>query len=236
MANVIQQAVSLVKNWWLFLLSGILLIAGAIWVFMNPGESYVALAWLFIVLVLVNGISYLIFSISNREVLEGWGWYLAGGIFEIIIGIFLVYYPDISLVILPLVVGFWFLFRGIQIIGASLDLKQYGFLDWGWIMLLGVALTIMAFLMILNPVFAVFNVVYLTSLALIIFGIANIMISMKLKKIKSKTIDKVEAVKKAFKHSLKDLKKEVINKVKEMSPEEQAELDKTFEDYETKME
>ena len=159
MANIISKAVKTVKNWWLLLLTGILLVIGSVWVFFTPLESYVNLAWIFSILVLANGISYVIFSISNNKELEGWGWYLAGGLFEIIIGIVLIYYPEISIVILPLVVGFWFMFRGAQIIAASLELKKYGILDWGWIMLFGIALTIMAFFMILDPLFGFFNVV-----------------------------------------------------------------------------
>jgi len=236
MANVISQAISTVKNWWLFLVAGILLIAGSVWVFMTPVESYVALAWIFSILVLANGISYTIFSISNHRELEGWGWYLAGGIFEIIIGIALIYYPDISIMILPLFVGFWFMFRGVQIIGASLDLKKYGFLDWGWLMLFGVGLLIMSFFIILNPVFGAFNVVYITSIALLFFGISNIMISLKLKKIKSKTIDKVEDFKKSMKKDLKDLKAQIVDNLKEVSEEVKGEINKKFQDYEDKIE
>lgn len=203
---------------------------------MTPEESYVTLAWVFSILVFVNGISYVIFSISNRKELEGWGWYLVGGIFEIVIGFILISYPALTLLLLPLMVGFWLIFRGAQIVGFSLDMKEYGFLDWGWFMLFGVLIIIMAFFMILDPLFGFANVVYLTSISLFIFGVANIMISLKLKKIKAATIDKVQAVKNAFKQDLKNLKKEVSKTIKAMSPEEQAELNKTFEDFEANME
>lgn len=236
MANVISQAVSIIKNWWVFSLSGILLIVGSIWVFFTPVESYVALAWLFSVLVLANGISYVYFSISNHKELEGWGWYLAGGIFEIILGVVLIYYPNLSIMMLPLFVGFWFMFRGAQIVAASLELKKYGFLDWGWLMLFGIALSIMSFFMILDPLFGFFNIVYLTSLALLLFGVSNIMISLKLKKIKSKTIDKVEEFKKNAIKDLNSLKDQVIEKMKETSTDVKGEVDAAFRDYQSKIE
>jgi len=236
MANVISQAVSIIKNWWVFSLSGILLIVGSIWVFFTPVESYVALAWLFSVLVLANGISYVYFSISNHKELEGWGWYLAGGIFEIILGVVLIYYPDLSIMMLPLFVGFWFMFRGAQIVAASLELKKYGFLDWGWLMLFGIALSIMSFFMILDPLFGFFNIVWLTALALLLFGVSNIMISLKLKKIKSKTIDKVEEFKKNAIKDLISLKDQVIEKMKETSTDVKGEVDAAFRDYQSKIE
>ena len=103
-------------------------------------------------------------------------------------------------------------------------------------MLFGIALTIMAFFMILDPLFGFFNVVYLTSLALLTFGIANIWISLKLKKIKSKTIDKVEQLKKNIKKDLKNLKAEVIKKMKEATAEQKGDINATFDDLESKME
>jgi len=235
MANIISKAVSTVKHWWLLLIVGILLIVGSIWVFFTPLEGYVALAWLFSILVLANGISYVYLSIASRKVLEGWGWYLAGGIFEMIIGFVLISYPEISMAILPLVLGFWFMFRGAQIIAASLELKEYGVMDWGWLMLFGIALTIVSFFMILEPVFGFFNVIYISSLALLLFGVANIVISLKLKKIKAKTIDKVEEFKKNINKGLKDLKTEVIKNIIGATAEQKSEIDTAFEDYKSKM-
>ena len=89
--------------------------------------------------------------------------------------------------------------------------------------------------MILDPLFGFFNVVYLTSLALLLFGVANILISLKLKEIKSKTIDKVEELKKNIKNNLKDLKAEVIKNVKEATAEQKSVIETAFEDYKSKM-
>ena len=85
MADVIDQITSTIKNWWLYLIFGILLIAFSIWVFVTPLESYVGLAFAFSLLVFVNGASHIYFSVSNRKDLDGWGWYLASGIIELIV-------------------------------------------------------------------------------------------------------------------------------------------------------
>ena len=235
MSNLISQTVSTIKNWWLFLISGVLFIAGAFYVLQTPKESYVALSWLFSILVLANGLSNVFFSIANRDYLKGWGWYLASGIFEILFGILLLKYPGVSMVILPLFVGFWLLFRGIQTISSSLELKGYGILDWGWIMLLGVAITIFATFMVLFPLFGFYNIIYLTFLALFLTGIANIMIALKLKKIKSKTIDKVTEFKKAIKSDLKELKKQVIKAYEEAPEADKQKIDAAFDAYEKGM-
>ena len=54
MSNVIQQITGTIKNWWLFLLYGVLFIVFAIWIFMTPLESYVGLAFAFSILVFGN--------------------------------------------------------------------------------------------------------------------------------------------------------------------------------------
>lgn len=209
MSNVLKTTISTIKNWWVFLLMGILFIAGGVYVFQTPEESYVALAWLFSALVLINGIATIYFSISNKEFIEGWGWYVAGGVLEVILGIVLLNYPKLSLILLPIFLGFWLLFRGAQMMGSALDLKKLGVLDWGWIMIFGIIVFITAFFMLLNPLFAFFNVIYFTVLGLFMMGVGNIMIAFKLKKIKSQTIDKVEAFKHEVKHDVKIIRDEL---------------------------
>lgn len=235
MSNIISQTVSTIKNWWVLLISGIALIAGSIYVMQTPQESYVALAWIFSTLVLVNGFSSIYFSISNRAILKGWGWYLVGGIFELLFGLVLIYYPGFTQIILPLFAGFWLLFRGIQMIGTSLDLKEFGILDWGWVMLLGVAITLMASSMVLFPIFAYFNIIYLTALTLFILGIGNIVVAFKLKKIKAQTIDKVDDFKKAVKEDITVLKDEIFKAYDTASIEEKRKVDEAFKAYEETM-
>lgn len=232
MSNIISNSIATIKHWWLFLLSGILLIAGSIYVFYAPEESYVSLAWVFSILVFANGISNVIFSISNRKQLSGWGWYLTSGLFEILIGFILISYPAITLVLLPVFIGFWLLFRGINIIGSSFELKNLGVLDWGWFLLLGTALTVVASSMILLPIIGHFTVIVLTGVGLFILGIANIVLSVKLKKIKSLTIDKVSKFKKDLKSQFNNLKKEVVNNYEQLNSEEKKKIDNAFENYE----
>ena len=224
MKDVISEAISTIKHWWLLLILGVLLLGGGIWIAFSPREGFLALAIVFIVLLLVNGIFQIIFSISNSNKMSGWGWHLAGGILEFLIGIYLWSYPGISLIMLTFVVGFWLLFRGIFVIAGSTDLKDKGLKGWGWILTLGIVMTILSFFIIMDPVFGAFSVVYLTAFAMIFMGIAYIVISFKLKKIKSETIDKVSG-------DLDDLKKSVMNYVNELDPDKKEKITKLFEEF-----
>jgi len=229
MKNAISKAASTIKNWWLLLILGILLLAGGFWVAVTPAESYVALAVVFIVLLIVSGIFQIIFSISNQKELTGWGWYLSGGILEFLIGIYLWSYPGIALGVLTFVVGFWLLFSGISIIAHSTDLKQSGVKGWGWILTLGILMTILSFSMIMDPVFGALNVVYLTSFAMIFMGIAYIMFSWKLKEIKSKLQD----ISKETKGDADAMKKAVMDSLKDVNPAIKNKISKIFDEHNT---
>ena len=227
MTNIISEAISTIKNWWLYLILGILLVLGGFWVARTPLESYLALSMLFIALLLVNGIFQIIFSISNRNTLPGWGWYLTNGILETLIGIYLWSSPTLSMAVLPFVVGFWLLFRGISVIASSTELKQKAIKGWGWIMALGILTTVLSFFVVMNPVVGVIYLVYLTAFSMIFMGIAYIMFSLKLKKIKSNTLDLAEDVT----EGVEELKKSVMEQLKDIDDATKDKVSKLFDDY-----
>ena len=206
MAGFIKNAKRTIKNWWLFVILGILLILTGIWVIRTPVESYVSLAILFSIMVFVNGIIDIAFSISNSEYIKGWGWKLAGGILEMLLGVFLMIYPEVSIEVLPLVLGFWLLFGAVSVISGAFDLKSYRIQGWGWMLFLGILLLISSFIILVNPVVGSSVIVVMTSIALITYGVSYIMLGLKLKKVKDFASD----LKHAFRDDLERLKKEVI--------------------------
>ena len=76
-----------VKNWWLSLLVGLLYIIVAIYLMFAPLASYVALSILFSVSMFVSGLFEIAFALANKKGISSWGWYLAGGIIDLILGI-----------------------------------------------------------------------------------------------------------------------------------------------------
>ena len=115
-ANVFNAFNMGVKNTWTSLLLGILYIIVAACLLFAPLSSYVALSIVFSIAILVSGILELLFALSNRHV-SSWGWYLAGGIIDLLIGIYLIAYPFVSMEIIPFIVAFWLMFRGFTLCG-----------------------------------------------------------------------------------------------------------------------
>ncbi len=173
-----------VSNWWLLLLSGVVLIAIGIWTFMNPQDSYVALAFIFSVSFVVIGLFETVFSINNRQIIDNWGWHLLLGLLTLAVGVLLLTKPsEVSQVVLAFYIGFTVLFRSMWAIGLAIDMRSYGLLNWGNVMVLGILGMLLGFLLIWNPLFAGLSAVVLTGLAFVLGGISNIIISLRLKKL-----------------------------------------------------
>lgn len=186
--TTIKEVRTDIKNWWALLVLGILFIGMGIMVFANPLESYTTLAAFFAASMMISGLFQKWFAISNRDELEGWGWQLALGIMEFIIGIVLVFNLNFTMAILPFYVGFWLLFKSFALIGFSFELKSYNVLNWWYYLVFGLLLTLLSWLIILNPLFGGMTIVVWTGIALIVAGIAYIMLSFKLKKVNRKIV------------------------------------------------
>lgn len=181
MENSLLQTV---KNWYLILILGIILIFVGIWVFSTPVLSYATLSILFASAFLVTGILEIAYAISNSKQMENWGWSLMSGIIDLLIGILLMSLPATAMMFLAFYVGFGVLFRSTLAIGRAIDLKKWKIEGWGYLLLIGILGLIFSFILIWNPVFAGLTIVFYTGMAFIMIGIFQILLSFRLRKLK----------------------------------------------------
>ncbi len=185
MSNAISKVTHSVKNWWVFLIIGILLIIGSIWMFKTPVESFAGLSGFFSILILLSGILSIFYAFGNKDDIDNWGLFIAGGILDIVVGLVLLNYPGVTMLLFSLFVGFWLLFRGIGTISTSFKFKKEGEANWFWILLFGILIVIFAFMSIVNPLIGASYLVFTLAFALFLLGLANIFISFKFKGMKS---------------------------------------------------
>tara|TARA_B100000949_G_C14129937_1_gene386191 strand:- start:204 stop:800 length:597 start_codon:yes stop_codon:yes gene_type:complete len=193
--STLKEIRTSIKKWWALLLLGIVLIGLGIVVFTNPLESYVSLSVFFAVSAIVSGLLQIWFAIANRKKIDGWGWQFALGIMEFIIGVILFSNFGLTLSILPFYVGFWLMFRAFALIGFSFELKTYKIMDWGYYLVFGLFLVILSWFIILNPLFGGITIVTWTGTAFIVAGIANIILSFKLKKVNERIVQVENSIK-----------------------------------------
>jgi len=191
MSSTISAITGTIKNWWVFLIIGILLLIGSYYMFSTPVESFVGLAGLFSALILVSGLFRIFFALTNKDDIENFGLYLAGGVLDVIVGFLLLKYPGITIVLFSLFIGFWLLFRGFNVISISFQVKKMEDSNWFWILLFGILVVIFAFMAIINPLIGASYLVITLALAIMFAGIANIFLALRLRKVKS-TVQEVK--------------------------------------------
>lgn len=192
-----------VKHWYIPLIVGILLILLGFFTISTPLASYLALAMFFTWSFLISGILEIIFAVQNKNEIESWGWYLTGGIIHTLFGVLLLVNPLLSAATLSFIVGFYALFKSMQLMSFSFDLKSYGSKKWGWMTAWAVLGLIFSFILIWNPAFAGLSLVIWTGLAITAVGFAACFLAFQLKGIKSKHAKMSEEWKEKY-ESLKD--------------------------------
>ncbi len=170
-----------IKRWYLMLIVGIVFIILGIWTIATPLNAYVALSIVFALGFLISGIVELVFALYNKH--QNWGWSLALGILTTVVGVLLLIYPEASMLTLPIYVGLTLLFRSISGMVTAYDMKQYGILDWGTLMVTAILGLIFSFILLWNPVFAGVSVVVWTAVAFVIIGAYTVYFSFKLRKL-----------------------------------------------------
>jgi len=173
------------KQWWWFLVIGFLSLIAGTAILSKPAESYVSLSILFSLIMAGTGFSQIVFAISARKDLKGWGWTLASGIMDFALGTFLLVYPTITMATLPFFVGFYLLFRGFYLIGASIDLNAIGMRGWGWVLFGGILLSALGFLTVYHPAMGAIGIVAFSGTAFIISGISSMLLAIQLKGFKT---------------------------------------------------
>lgn len=179
-----EKAGKTIRHWWMYLFIGILSIIAGIIVFSRPAESYLTLSVMFGVLMLVTGIVELTVSITSNNYFMTRSYRIIGGILDLLIGLFLCFYPGVTLVVLPVILGIWMMFHSFMIIGFGSDMDSMRVKGSGWTVALGVIMLILSLAIVMCPfTIGTASVVVLTGCAFIVFGIILIILSIKLRRI-----------------------------------------------------
>lgn len=184
--DLIKTVRNAIEYWWFSLLIGILAIILGVLFIAKPFSALMTLAILFIVGFIVSGLLEIIFAISNRERLNGWGWTLASGIIALFLGIALAASsPIITTEIMSYFVGFWIMFQSFYSVGTACDLERQNVKGWGWILALAIIGILFSFIFIISPAFGDTFIVIFASISFIIYGFTRIFISIQLKSLKN---------------------------------------------------
>ena len=182
--NITKRASRAIRHWWIFAIAGVLGIILGIAVFFFPLQSYVVLSILFGVLMLVVGSAKLIAASTSDNFFMMKSYVIIGGVLDVVLGIFLCVYPEITLVLLPIMMGFWMLYNSFILIGLAGELDTFGIRGTGWLTGGGILLLALSIIVLVNPFGAgIATVVVLAGIGLIVFGILLCVLAKTLKEV-----------------------------------------------------
>ena len=178
----LESSNKIIRFWWSFSIVGLILVVVGIIMMFNPTISYIFLSSIIGIVIFVSGVSNLALSTNSHHIITSKMWIFISGIVEILLGFILIFSLTISATILPLLIGIWILFKGINMIGISDDMNIMEIPGYGWTLLMGVMTIICAFIVLSQPlIFGTEVVVVWISISLIMLGIALISYSVQLK-------------------------------------------------------
>ena len=169
-------------NWWIFVLTGLLLLGLSLWAFLDPGEAFLGLTVYFAAVILFNGVGSLVFALTNRPHLPGWGWSAAVGAVEIFFGFYLLNAPIFAAEALIFFIGIWLLLRGGATVVNAFTLRHLGYPNWGWTLGLGLLGFALAALVLTNPAVAALSATVWLALALLVLGAALLWLGVRLRR------------------------------------------------------
>ncbi len=177
-----EKSKEAVRHWWLMLVLGIVLFVVGIIVFVYPAQSYLGMSLLFGFVILFSGISEIVLSLANHHLITGRGWLLAAGIIETILGLFLIFNMAMSVVALPIFLGFWLLFRSFTLMGLGGDMRSMRVSGAGWTIASGILLMIFSLIVLVQPVvFGMEAVIAWVGISFLFAGIAAGVFAFQLK-------------------------------------------------------
>lgn len=174
----------LTRFWWIPLITGLLSIAIGIWCLCSPESSLPVLAYVFAGVFCATGILNIVYGIVNSAPYSNWGWSLALGLIEIVVGIWLFMMPESQLItVFIFTIALYLIFVTIYAICESFVLASYAG-DWLAFMLIFLFATLVfAFIFLAGPIAGGIAVWLYIGISFITFGCYRIMLSLKLRKI-----------------------------------------------------
>ncbi len=141
--------------WYMYTISGVVLFAIGALVLMYPQESYTSFAVVFVIGFFVMSLIHLYDVLTSTEANATWWWDLTIALIYAIFSMLLLFHPNITKEIFPLILGFAMLFRWASLLWASGVVRSLNEdTSWRWVAFWGLITIVLSFVVMFNPSFA----------------------------------------------------------------------------------
>jgi len=130
---------------------------------------------------IITGIVLILVSVELKKQMQNWTMRLAEGLLDIVFGFFLLAHPEVSLVIIPILIGFWVIFYGVLILAGSFQFKESLQTRRKTVLVVGIVTILLGFIIAFNPNITIVTIGILIGVPVFIIGIVNIFFALNLK-------------------------------------------------------
>ena len=171
----------LARNWWMFLIRGVLALIFGIVALVFPAAAFLSLVIIFGAFALVDGLFALISAFTSSAKRENWWWLILEGVFGILIGLFTLFQPVAMGEAWLILIGVWAIVTGIFEVITAIRIRKLieGEL---WLIIGGLVSVAFGVLVLVYPMSGAFAVGFVIGIYAIIFGAMFIMLALGLRR------------------------------------------------------
>lgn len=173
-------AQTLVQNWWLFTLRGVLGVIFGCIALIFPGPTILSLVLLFSAYMLVDGVFAIISAVrAIRRKQDRWGLLIFEGLLNIVVGVGALLWPGLTVVVFVWMIAAWAIVSGALMTAAGFRLNN----DHGrwWLVLGGLLSFAYGVLLIVTPLIGAIVLTWWLGAYALVFGVALVVFSFKLR-------------------------------------------------------
>ncbi|WPY96821.1 HdeD family acid-resistance protein [Limimaricola variabilis] len=179
---------TLSRNWWAFVLRGMVALIIAVLAWLMPAEAVFTLTLVFGAFAFADGVFGLISAVRNIRKGERWGWLAVSGVLGILTGLVVLVTPFVATLVLAVFlwasIAFWSVFSGILEITTAIRLRReiegeiWLGLSGALSVLLGV---VVVWFLTIRPTESLLALGWLLGVYAAIFGVVMILLGLKLR-------------------------------------------------------
>lgn len=170
----------LARNWWVFLLRGILALLFGIAAIFFPASAFFSLVLIFGAFAFIDGIFALISAFTSSAKSENWWWLIFEGLLGIAVGLLTIIQPGSMVEAMIYVIAAWAVVTGLFEVITAVRIRKMIEGEF-WMILSGVISIIFGILIAADPLSGMVTIGILIAIYSILFALTLIALSLKLR-------------------------------------------------------
>jgi uncharacterized membrane protein HdeD (DUF308 family) len=167
------------RNWWTFVIRGVLAILFGLIAFLEPAAAMLSLVLIFAIYAVADGILAILSAVRAAKAGERWMWFALEGVVDIVAGAIAVAMPGLTVVVFVTLLAIWAIVTGGFMLAAAFRLDA----DHGrwWLALGAIASLAYGVLLLIAPMIGAVVLTWWIGAYAIVFGISLLIVAFRLR-------------------------------------------------------